>query len=300
MNYSPSKNFLRFALSIAALAILAAASSRSGGIADYPPAGDYALYEETVKKVVPDDGFMTEIILGDSLTKLVEYGVIDIKKMESLYESRGGLGDWERGLLMTGSREPLTVNSSNAGFLLNALWGLGLANKTNFNESSPLNGDNLYYFASTGGWVLGREENGGAYFNRFEIVKLTPGQEEIALRVAQNTYRPCCGNSTFFQDCNHGSALLGVIELGAAQGLAEEELYKAALRFNSFWFPDTYVKTALYFKVFEGVEWENIDAKKAMSFDYSSGPGWYNNISSKLADTPGLFPEVEGGGKCGV
>lgn len=264
-----------------------------------PPVGS-ELYYETAAKVAPAGGFETKIVLGDLPVKLVEYGVIDMEKISGLYESRGGLGEWEKNLFSAGSWEPLVIDDSNSGFLLNVLWGLGLANKTGFNEKSPLNGDDLYYFASTGGWILGKAENGGEYFNKFEIVKLTPEQEATAFQVAQNTYRPCCGNSTFFQDCNHGSALLGVIELGASQGLSEEELYETALMFNSFWFPDTYVKTALYFKIFEGIDWENIDAKKVMSFDYSSGQGWYNNIDKKLSAVPGLIPKAEGGGKCGV
>src|SRR3546814_2132150 len=73
------------------------------------------------------------------------------------------------------------------------------------NESSPMNGDSLYNFASTGGWTLGKEQNGGAYFNKFRIVELTPEQVALVTQVAKSTYRPCCNNSTFFQDCNHGS-----------------------------------------------------------------------------------------------
>src|SRR3546814_19376416 len=91
-----------------------------------------------------------------------------------------------------------------------------------------MNGDSLYNFASTGGWTLGKEQNGGAYFNKFRIVELTPEQVALVTQVAKSTYRPCCNNSTFFQDCNHGSALLGLLHLGASQGLTENELYQAA------------------------------------------------------------------------
>lgn len=299
MNQEQSKNSLVFIFSLMLFVIFIAAYVRGGGVKNFPPA-DNAPYNEIAAKVVPAGGFKTKIVLGNSLARLVEYGVIDLEKIDNIYESRGGLNEWEKNLLTVGSSEPLTLNASNSGFLLNALWGLGLANKTDFNKTSPINGDDLYYFASTGGWILGKAENGGEYFNKFAIIPLTPEQEEIALEVAQNTYRPCCGNSTFFQDCNHGSALLGVIELGAARGLLEEELYKTALMFNSFWFPDTYIKTALYFKIFEDTEWENIDAKKTMSFNYSSASGWYNNIEKKIAAIPGLIPESGEGGKCGV
>ncbi len=40
---------------------------------------------------------------------------------------------------------------------------------------------------------------------------------------------------------NHGSALRGLLQLGASQGLSEEELYREALAFNSFWFPQNSV-----------------------------------------------------------
>src|SRR3546814_21071392 len=79
-------------------------------------------------------------------------------------------------------------------------WPLGLANYMSANESSPMNGDSLYNFASTGGWTLGKEQNGGAYFNKFRIVELTPEQVALVTQVAKSTYRPCCHNSTFFQD----------------------------------------------------------------------------------------------------
>jgi len=41
-------------------------------------------------------------------------------------------------------------------------------------------------------------------------------------------------------------AMLGLLELMAAQGVGEEEMYKAALAVNSYWFPDTYLTIAEY------------------------------------------------------
>lgn len=133
------------------------------------------------------------------------------------------------------------------------------------NARSPLNGPSLLTFASTAGWNLGEAVNGGEYFNKLPIVELTPEQEALATRLAKSTYRPCCDNSTFFQDCNHGSALLGLLELGAAQGLSEDELFSEALAFNSFWFPDNYLRTALYFKVVKGKDWAEVDPRLVMS-----------------------------------
>lgn len=166
---------------------------------------------------------------------------------------------------------------------------------------SPLNGDSLYNFASTGGWTLGREENGGAYFAKFPIVDLTSEQETLVVRLAQSIYRPCCNNSTLFQDCNHGSALLGVLELGASQGLNEDELYREALAFNSFWFPDYYVRTALFFKVVKKTEWSDIDPRIILGFDYSAGGPWQQNVAARLEAYPDLIPlEPDGAAGCGI
>lgn len=261
------------------------------------------LYNEVVAKVLPPEGFQTKIVFGDAIIKLVEGGVIDLEKFKQIYSERG-MSEQELAILTKPSNEPIKITASNAGLMVNLLWPLGLANKTDFNEKSPVKGESLFNFASTGGWTLGKEDNGGKYFNKYEIVKLTPAQEAIALEVAQNTYRPCCGNSTFFQDCNHGSALLGLIELGAAQGLSAKELYKVALQVNSFWFPQTYIETALYYKIAKGVDWKNVNAAEIMSYDYSSGSGWAKNISQPFQEivqkNPGLLPQQEGGAGCGV
>jgi len=258
-----------------------------------------SLTDEVTAKILPEQGFQSRIVLGASVVKLVQNEVIFPPKVEALYNSRGGLPEIYKKLFIDPSPEPMLLTQENADYYLNLLWPLGLANFMEVNKNSPVNGESLFNFASTGGWTLGREENGGAYFNKFRIVPLTAEQETLVLRVAQNTYRPCCGNSTFFQDCNHGSALLGLLELGASQGLTEDELYREALAFNSFWFPQNYTQTALYFKAVKGIDWENVDPRVVMSRDYSSGPGWYENVQKELA-ARNLIPQVKGGASCGV
>ena len=117
-------------------------------------------------------------------------------------------------------------------------------------------------------------------------------------RVVQHSFRPCCDNSTFFQDCNHGSALLGLLALGASQGLNEEELFREALAFNSFWFPHQYAHIALYFKAAKSVEWRDIDPRMVMSANFSSASGWQKNVARALQER-GLLPQ-QGGSDCGV
>ena len=265
-------------------------------IAKYLPASAGAIIsDDLTEQVIPSKGFQSKIKLGDSILKLVEAGAIDKKKFEELYSSRGGLPEELKNILEKSSNEEILLTRENAGYYLNLLWPLGLANFMEANKTSPVNGDSLFNFASTGGWTLGIASNGGEYFNKFKIVALTPEQEKIVLAVADNSYRPCCGNSAFFQDCNHGSALLGLIELGAAQGLSEKELFEEALAFNSFWFPQQYLSMATYFKEVKGIDWKNVDPKIALGKDFSTARGWSQNVDAKLKEL-NLVPQQKGGG----
>ena len=263
-------------------------------------AGDNQLFDWATEKVLPQAGFRSKIYLGASIMRLVENGVIVPEKFEALYESRGGMPQEFKRILTQSSSRSIVLTKDNANLYINFLWALGLSNRMSTNEQSPVVGESLFNFASTGGWTLGKEENGGAYFNKFRIVELTPAEEELVTKVAKNTYRPCCNNSTFFQDCNHGSALLGLLELGASQGLTEDELYREALAFNSFWFPQNYIQTAVYFKAVKNIDWENVDPKIVMGKDFSSSSGWRKNVGEKLANL-GLVPKAKAGGAgCGV
>lgn len=250
--------------------------------------------------VLPEAGYTSRVALRDAVLKLIEHGAIDPQKFATTYGSRGGLPAELRYLIRWPSHLPIRLTRENAALYVNILWPLGLANHMNANDRSPLNGPSLSTFASTGGWNLGKAETGGDYFNKLAIVELTPEQEALVTRVAENAYRPCCGNSTFFQDCNHGSALLGLLELGAAQGLSEGELFREAVAFNSFWFPDTYVRTALYFKAVEGKDWVDVDPRIVMSASYSALRPWQTNVQTALAGIPNLIPEEQGGAGCGT
>ena len=249
--------------------------------------------------MLPEEGFQSQISLSDAVVKLVERGVIDKEKFEDIYKDDGELPSELGEILIQPSEKPMLLTTESADYYINLLWPLGLANYMSTNRESPVQGVSLFNFASTGGWRLGKEDNGGAYFNKFRIVELTTKQEELVTKIAKNTYRPCCNNSTFFQDCNHGSALLGLLELGASQGLSEKELYREALAFNSFWFPDTYVQTALYFRITKGVEWEDVDPKEALGYNFSSVSGWAKNVQSEIAKIPNLIPHTGIGASCG-
>jgi hypothetical protein len=261
----------------------------------------YPLFDEAVSRVLPEKGFQSKIALKDSIVRLVEHGVIDRGKFFAIYGTNGPQPGELADVLSRPSSRGIPLTGSNATSYVNLLWPVGLANQMAANADSPLNGDSLYNFASTGGWSLGREQNGGAYFNKLPIVKLTRNEEARVVRIAKSAYRPCCNNSTFFQDCNHGSALLGLLELGASQGLSDNELYREALAFNSHWFPDYYIRTALFFKVVKQTEWPDVDPRVVVGFDYSAGGPWQQNVAARLAAIPDLIPPAPGGGAgCGV
>lgn len=263
-------------------------------LANAGPASEAArLYQDTAAQVLPAGGHQSRIALGDSIVKLTQAGVIDRNKLEALYAEGGAAPEELRILLDQPSRRPIRLTAKNAHLYVNLLWPLGLANRMAANRASPLNGPSRYRYASTGGWTLGRETNGGSYFNSFPIVELSPQQEMLVTRIAQSSFRPCCNNSTFHQDCNHGSALLGLLSLGASQGLNEEELLREALAFNAFWYPEHYTHIALYFKVAKNIDWRDLDARTVLGANYSSASGMQTNVAREL-QARGLLPGQNG------
>lgn len=134
-----------------------------------------------------------------------------------------------------------------------------------------------------------------SHYSIHTYVILTKEQQEMVDRVSRGIYRPCCGNSTHFPDCNHGMAMLGLLELMAANNISEEEMYDVALKVNSYWFPQTYVELATYFEE-QGTKWADVDAKLVLGKEYSSGQG-YAQTRQKIQSLP---TPPSGGGGCGV
>lgn len=255
---------------------------------------------ETVKSVLPDKVNLG-VTLGNVVIKMVQNGAIDKEKFLSIYKERKEVTADDLQILDTPSNKEMVITPNNSGLLLNLLWPLGIANKTDVLSQGPIGTqykDQVGNFASTGGWTLGKED-GGKLFNRFAIIPLTKSQEALVKEIAENIYRPCCGNSTYFPDCNHGAAMLGFIELAVSQGMQKEEIYKKALAINSYWFPQTYTELAVYFKNEKGITWDKVDAKTLLGTNYSSGKG-YAAINKEL-QAKNLIPKVStGGGGCGV
>ena len=184
---------------------------------------------------------------GNLGARMVEAGVIDMERFENLYQQRGGLSEADRKLLTDSDNGNLVITSENSGMMLNMLWALGLGNKNPILENGPMmtySGAGLPAealakagnFASTGGWTLGKG-NAMDHYSMHQFVTLTREQQDLVEKVAKNIYRPCCKNSTYFPDCNHGMAMLGLMEIMASQGASEPEMYKMSGEVNTLWFP---------------------------------------------------------------
>ncbi len=255
------------------------------------------LQQEITKEILPEKVNLG-ISFKDVIIQMIEVGAIDKNKFLALYEGQKGLTTEEKSLLDSPSNSPIVVTQANSGLILNLLWPLGIANKTNVLSQGPMGTqykNSVANFASTGGWTLGTID-GGKLFNRFSILPLTAEQEAEVAEIAQNIYRPCCGNSTYFPDCNHGAAMLAFIELAVTQGMSKEEIYKKALALNSYWFPQTYVELGIYLKQKKNISWDKVDPKVALSTNYSSGQG-YSAIDKQL-QSEGLVPTVARGPGC--
>ena len=249
----------------------------------------------SMEDVLPEEGVQLPIRWGDLGKQMVSSGVIDQAQFEALYEQRGGLDESSQSLLAGDQNSTVTLTHENSNILLNLLWAFGLSNKNPVLEEGPMS-DPQYggadRFASTGGWPLSKG-NVMDHYSTHQFVSLTPEQQALVEEVSKNIYRPCCGNSVYFPDCNHGMAMLGLLELMAANNVDEQEMYNVALAVNSFWFPDTYTTLAQYF-LERGVEWSDVDAKTVLGNEYSGAAG-YQQILAQVQPQLGSR-----GPSCGV
>ena len=246
------------------------------------------------EKVIPSKGVTLNVKWGDLGVKLVESGTIDKDKFKAIYEQRGQLTSEELKLLEGIGNGNIKITNENSGYLLNLFWALGLANKNEILEKGEMM-DSKYggagNFASTGGWTIAK---GGAmdHYSKHIFFNLTPEQQALVDKVSRGVYRPCCGNSVHFPDCNHGMAMLGLLELMASQGATEQEMWNTALTVNSYWFPDTYITIAKYMKN-KGIDWKDVNPQEILSATYSSSQG-YANISAQV--TKPEQSQQQGGG----
>ena len=274
-----------------ALSILASAILLSGAwvytstYAGRDRGNNFTASGERIDNIMPENGTVLPISWNDLGAQMIQAGVIDEPQFLALYEQRGGLDPSEKQLLEGSSSSNVIMNKNNSGVLLNLFWAFGLSNKNEILEKGPMS-DPKYgsaaNFASTGGWTIS-QGNVVDHYSRHAFVTLTPAQQVLVERVAKNIYRPCCGNSTYFPDCNHGMAMLGLLELMAAQNVSEQDMYKTALQVNAYWFPDNYMTIANYMAV-KGIAWNNVDPKEILGQNISGAAG-YKKIKESVPAT---------------
>ena len=178
---------------------------------------------------------------------------------------------------------------------LNLLWAFGLANKNQILENGPI--ADLRYggpmnMASVGGWTVAIGSPSD-HMNKHAYVNLTAEQQVLVEKVSKGIYRPCCNNSTHFPDCNHGMAMLGLLEYLAANGATEDHMWSAALSANIAWFPDAYQTIAQYMNQ-QGIDGKNVSPQVILGAEYSSVSG-LGKISSQVPQQ-----KKQSSGGCGV
>lgn len=247
------------------------------------------------QQVMPSSGITLPINWKDLGKRMIADGVIDETKFRAIFSS--GLSTDQEKILKGNVTQPIIMNADNSRFLLDAFWAFGLANKNEILEKGEMNDKQFGGaggFASTGGWTLSQDKPMDHY-SKHAYVTLNAEQQALVDRISRTIYRPCCNNSTHFPDCNHGMAMLGLLELMASQNVSENEMYKVALAVNSYWFPQTYLDLASYFQE-QGKSWKEVDPKTVLGAEYSSAQG-YQQIRAKIQSLP--QPAKSAGG-CGA
>ena len=234
--------------------------------------------------------------------QLLDAGTIDFDVLAAAYQQSGQpLTPAQQDILREGSDVPVVFDQENAYFLLNFFWALGLTNRNSILLEGPLPqvaGDAIDRFASTGGWTAGTQPVTALYASR-TLVELAAEQQSRVEEVAAAVYRPCCDNPTLFPDCNHGMAMLGLLELVAANDATTDELFDVAKHANAFWFPQQMAEAAAYFQHTQGTGFAEADARAVVAQDVFSGTG-FRRVHQWLADNGGLPGTPDSGGSCSL
>lgn len=242
------------------------------------------------------------VSLGDLGPRLIASEAIDLERYVALYEQNANpLTLQQVALLTEGSEANLVLSRENADFLLNLLWGMGLTNANPILARGPMVtvGDGeIGGYASTAGWTIGRQASVVLYASE-ELITLTPEQQTRLENVAGAVYRPCCNNPTTFPDCNHGMAMLGLLELMSAADETEEAMFEAAKAANTFWFPRQTRELRLYAEHALDTSWDDVDARAAVGAELASGTG-FQSVHQWLGLQGLLQQGPAGGSGCGL
>jgi hypothetical protein len=252
------------------------------------------------QQINPAEGYALSVSYGDLGPRMMEGGVFSYEAFTAIYENSGNpLTPEQMEILKSGSDGEVIITEQNAHFLLNFFWAVGLANQNPILTAGPMmkyGEEEVGRFASTGGWSLATKPITELYAS-MSLIPLTAEQQKLVEEVAVGIYRPCCDNDTLFPDCNHGMAMLGILELMASQGASADEMFEAAKYINAYWFPDQALETAIYLQMTENQDFASADPRLVVGEKFSSGSG-AARVHQEL-QKQGLVPQSPGqGGSC--
>jgi len=255
-----------------------------------------------IDQINPPEGYQIPAVFGDIGPQLVETGAINLPLFVDLYQRQNKpLTDEQMSILTKETALKVEINPENAYFLLNFFWALGLTNQNPILTEGPMMSggmEKVGSFASTGGWTIGTKQPTELYASQ-KIISLTDEQQARLLEVASEVYRPCCNNPTHFPDCNHGMAMLGLLELMAAQNASSDDMFETAKYVTAFWYPQQMLEVATVFKATQNVDFTEAEARQVVSKQYSSGSG-FQSVHQWLASNGLLQQAPNSGGSCGV
>jgi hypothetical protein len=253
-------------------------------------------------QINPPEGYTLPVKFGMVGPELLAAGAIHYEQFVGLYEKAGQpLTEAQVGILTEGSDAQVKITRETAYFLLNFFWALGLTNQNPILVEGPLMAggkEKIGGFASTGGWTIGRKSPVELYAST-PIIHLNQDQQKRLEEVASAVYRPCCNNPTHAPDCNHGMAMLGLLELMASQEASIDEMFAAAKYVNAFWFPQQTLEIATLFQANNQLEFAQVDARRVVGKEYASASG-FQAVHRWLAANGLLEQAPESGGGCGV
>ncbi len=258
--------------------------------------------DEIFNEINPEKGYDLHVSYGNIGPEMIKSGVIDLAKFKQAYQQSGSpLTQSQIDILTKGSNKNIVIDRQNSYFLLNFFWAAGLANRTDIltqGDMTQYGQNQVGSFASTGGWTLA-QGSPMDYYSQLGLIPLTAAQQTLVQKVSSNIYRPCCNNPTSFPDCNHGMALLGVLELMAKNNATENQMYEAAKYINAFWFPSNYYDIALYFKNKEGKSFTQVPGQDVLGKEVSSATG-AQAVKQWLVDHGVEEKPPQQGSSCGV
>jgi len=230
------------------------------------PNGEKIDIAKITEQVVPNEGFEIDATWNGAVKKMIDEGALDPQKLENILAKRYDQEmkpEWRA--ILNGENSKLRIDKDNGVFMMYVLWALAKHNNNQILFDSPF----AKYFKN---YDIGV---GAVGYGNMDLLPLNPEQQKLAENIGAGAFRPCCNNSTARPDCSHGFSALGLVQLMVSQGFSEEEIFDAFVKFNSYWFPENYVKAAIYLEVAEGKSWNEADKKRIAGQEFSSLSGAY-------------------------